>query len=61
MALKKIYSNNSSSLEYLHAKKLFSEKIYNKFFVRSSVRKGKNLKVIDSGSNFFHISSPCPM
>lgn len=61
MALKKIYSNNSSSLEYLHAKKLFSEKIYNKFFIRSSVRKGKNLKVIDSGSNFFHIASHRPL
>jgi len=57
MILKQIYNNNPLSIEYTRAKKLFSEKIYNKFFIRSSVRKGKNLKVIDSGSNFFHIAS----
>jgi hypothetical protein len=57
MLIKKIYSNDPLSIEYLQSKKLFSEKIYNKFFIRSSVRKGKNLKVIDSGSSFFHILS----
>jgi hypothetical protein len=57
MIVKNIYTNNSVAIEGAQAKKLFSEKIYNKFFIRSSVRKGKNLKVIDSGSNFFHISS----
>jgi hypothetical protein len=57
MVLKNIYSNNASSIESVQAKKLFSEKIYNKFFLRSSVRKGKTLKVVDSGSSFFHISS----
>ena len=57
MIVKTIYTNNSVAIEGAQAKKLFSEKIYNKFFIRSSVRKGKNLKVIDSGSNFFHIPS----
>mgnify|MGYP003957090453 FL=1 len=57
MIVKNIYTNNSVAIEGAQAKKLFSEKIYNKFFIRSSVRKGKNLKVIDSGSNFFHIPS----
>ena len=57
MSLKNIYTNNLSSIELLQSKKLFSEKVYNKFFIRSAVRKGKTLKVIDSGSNFFHILS----
>jgi hypothetical protein len=57
MVIKKFYDNNAFSLEHHSVKKLFSEKIYNKFFIRSAVRKSKTLKIIDSGSTFFHISS----
>lgn len=56
MFLKKLYQRTSSVVQQMTEKKLLSESVYNKFIVRSSLFKAQNVKVLDNGSNFFHIS-----
>lgn len=56
MLFKKVYQNSAVTVQTLTEKSLLSKNIYNKFFIRSSLAKVKTIKVLDNGSNFFHIS-----
>ncbi len=56
MLFKKVYQNSAVTVQTLTEKSLLSKTIYNKFFIRSSLAKVKTIKVLDNGSNFFHIS-----
>jgi hypothetical protein len=57
MFFKKVYHNPALTIQNFTEKSLLCKKIYNKFFIRSSLAKVKTIKVLDNGSNFFHISS----
>lgn len=56
MFLKKIYKNTLLTVQQLTEKNLLSKKIYNKFIIRNTLLNNKMLKVLDTGSNFFHSS-----
>jgi hypothetical protein len=57
MFFKKVYQNPAVTVQNFTEKSLLSKNIYNKFLIRSSLAKVKTIKVLDNGSNFFHISA----
>jgi hypothetical protein len=57
MFFKKVYQNPALTVQKFTEKSLLCKNAYNKFFIRSSLAKVKTIKVLDNGSNFFHISA----